>query len=201
MRWSALATIATLLSISASAFADPKRLSYDYDYTIAKVMAPSNVPVHPVEWYTTGAAKSFGRIFPFKSNCSEIPPVLGTCVLFFPVQGGLDVTENPLMVVIRSPVSFAFKTLPGHIEGPNRYVMFHFYYDEQVWTTNTFIPYVYLRMRVIGSGEWSAAAYASIKSRAVELIWDRYAQSLRNAIANDRLYPSGPRLLKPGESP
>jgi hypothetical protein len=145
----------------------PQNLGYSYTYSTGMtwpqtmLQTPSSV--------TTAVANDFRRYFTFDSNCPKLPPVGGTCNLYFP-----PFISNPVQVVARSSTSFTFLSLPGHAEGAGRVITFTFY-------KTGLDPFGDIRLHAAASGPYTVAADLSIQSGAAFTFWRTFATNVGRA--------------------
>ncbi|TVZ90412.1 hypothetical protein [Streptomyces sp. BK340] len=109
------------------------------------------------DWFRT-ATTEFEEFFPFQ-GCSNVLKVGDTCVL----QPG----NSPIQVSEMGSNYFVFKSLPGHLEGANRYIKFAFYVLDNE-----------LRLGVRAWGPPSLVAKGTVWSGAAADIWGTYASEL-----------------------
>ncbi|MFF8848312.1 hypothetical protein ACF08N_37670 [Streptomyces sp. NPDC015127] len=146
-------------------------LSYEYDYSLGMSF------FYDAEMVANGADTHFYDTFPFEEHCGSfgnLPPEHNPPFTCYLNVAGL---MNPIAVTDRTPTSFTFKSLPGHVEGAGRYIRFTFH------RTSTFD----IRMHVESWGPWNFNAWSSINSGAVNGIWATYSNNLKNRITNGTL--------------
>jgi hypothetical protein len=145
-----------------------ENLGYDYNYTTGmtwpqtQLQTPTSV--------MTEVGQNFWRYFPFSSDCTSLPPVGSTCILY--AIGG--VFANPVQVVGRTATSFTFRSLPGHFEGADRFITFSFY---KVGVD----PLGDIRLRANAWGPWTLNAYLTIQSGQAKAFWNQFAVNVGNA--------------------
>ncbi|CRK55413.1 hypothetical protein [Alloactinosynnema sp. L-07] len=160
--FSVLALLAALVSTTAApASAEPNDLSYHYRYDLFVERVGSS------EELAATVANRLTVYFPFDSDCRYLPHVGGRCELYSVPGLGLFGTTNPVLVVDRTPTSWTFRSLPGHVEGAGRYITF------------TFVraPYGY-ELDVRAWGPWSLSASLTVSSGAAREVWQRFADNV-----------------------
>jgi len=95
----------------------PSRDAYTYDYSI-----PGATPSMSSADVASFVTSHFSDVFPF-GGCGEQIHVGDACVLQFAGQSA------PVRVVSIGPTSFTFESMPGHPEGPYRFITFSFATD------------------------------------------------------------------------
>lgn len=97
-----------------------------------------------------------------------MPSVGGRCDLYY--YG----TTNPVRVADRTSRSFTFTTLPGHPEGPDRFVRFTFY------KANDGTPATDIRLEAQGYGRYSFVSEAGVASGQIRGFWQEFADNVGN---------------------
>ncbi|MFF8430658.1 hypothetical protein ACF07Y_37070 [Streptomyces sp. NPDC016566] len=108
------------------------------------------------------AITHFSTYFPF-SGCGSVLVVGNSCTL---MPGSAPVKVDSI-----GSNYFILKSLPGHPEGPDRYIKFAFYIlDNQ------------LRLGVRAWGPSTYAAKATVSSGTAEALWGQYATNLYHMV-------------------
>ncbi|MFI6902315.1 hypothetical protein ACIBKY_13710 [Nonomuraea sp. NPDC050394] len=168
------ARIATALTVSltcllatppAPASARAEDLSYTYE--IETEMPASRVNSYSSYVIMSEVRANFTRYFPFRSNCLSLPwPQTGNvCNLYHP-----DPYPNPVLLLYINGSNFAFKSLPGHFEGADRFIRFTLFKGQ-------FYPNR-LYLRVEAWGPYTPQAHATITSGLAYQYWSQFALNI-----------------------
>jgi hypothetical protein len=152
----------TMGSTASASAATATDFTYKYYYVLSYPPQPGPQAVARM------AERNFSAYFPF-SGCGKSIYLGETCYLGEGLGG-----HNPIHVLDVSPTSFTFLSLPGHFEGPNRFITFSFY-------TDSFTNRLYLA--VWSRGPISPGSVGSVISGVANGFWKEYATNLAGGIA------------------
>lgn len=159
-----------------------KDFKYHYEYDIQNI----NSPHYTNEKSAYGAAATMvtgvggaPQTFPVGVTCktpggrttTALPEVGGTCDIF---------SAGKVKVVERTPNSWTYEAMPGHVEGAGRRIKFEFF--------RGYNGFAYFSVR--SWGPWTVSAYFTVHSNFAKVLWQSYATNLKNAMIRGVLPPA-----------
>ena len=139
----------------------PFQDGYTYQYTIPGP-GGRTTPTDALSYLS----QHFGSAFWFASDCPELQ-VGETCYLKL-----AEIIPSPVRIIAVGSTSFEFESLPGHLEGPWRYITFSFSSDSSGQ----------LQMSVDAQGPATVGSQATIQSRFAQANWYLFSQKLAHEL-------------------